>query len=372
MAGSEMTPIPVLLLAQQLTQGGSERQLTEIAKALDRERFSPRTAVFRPGGLRVEELRASGVPVVEFPLHSFGSPLALKRAWELGRYIRQQRIRLVHSFDTPMNVFAMPVAKAFGAPVVLSSQRAFRELSAPAYRRMLRFTDRIVDGVVVNCRALETHLIHDEGVAPERIRLCYNGIDTDTFRPSESRPRSECVIGVVCALRPEKGLPALVEAFARVHRPGLKLLIVGSGPVLEELKALAATLRIAQDCTFEPATSTVTPWLHAMDIFVLPSRSEALSNSLMEAMACGCAAVASRVGGNPELVEHGSTGLLFTAGDAVDLAAQLTILIDQPEARRRMADAGCRKIHENFRLRDAARRMTEIYLEFIETRSNAV
>lgn len=367
---ASMEPIPVLLLAQQLTQGGSERQLTETAKALDRSRFSPRTAVLRPGGLRVEELRANGVPVVEFPLHSFGSPLTLQRAWELGSYIRRQRIQLVHSFDTPMNVFAMPVAKAFRAPVVLSSQRAFRELSAPMYRKMLRFTDRIVDAVVVNCRALETHLIHDEGVACDRIRLCYNGIDTDTFRPAARGEGKSCVIGVVCALRPEKALPTLVEAFARVHRPGLKLLIVGSGPVLQDLQALASKLHIAGDCTFEPATSAVTPWLHSIDIFVLPSRSEALSNSLMEAMACGCAVVASKVGGNPELVEHGSTGLLFAPLDAVDLAAQLQILIDQPEARRRMADSGSRKIHENFRLRDAARRMAEIYAEFLEIKLN--
>jgi glycosyltransferase involved in cell wall biosynthesis len=364
-----MEPIPVLLLAQQLTQGGSERQLTETAKALDRERFSPRTAVFRRGGLRVEELRASGVPVIEFPLQSFVSPKTLEQAWQLRRYIREQRIQLVHSFDTPMNAFAMPVAKVSGASVALSSQRAFRELSTPMFRKMLRFTDRIVDAIVVNCHALEKHLINDEGVAPERIRLCYNGIDTDTFKPAAARVREECVIGVVCALRPEKGLPTLVEAFARVHRPGLRLLIVGSGPVLPDLKALAEQLGISAHCTFEPATSEVTPWLHAIDIFVLPSRSEALSNSLMEAMACGCAAVASKVGGNPELVEPGNTGLLFTPLDAADLAAQLRILIDEPEARRKMAENGCRKIHENFRLRDATRRMTEIYLEFLARKS---
>lgn len=361
-------PIPVLLLAQQLTQGGSERQLTETAKALNRQRFSPRTGVLRPGGLRVEELRASGVPVEEFPLYSFGSPQALVRAWELGRYIRRQGIRLVHSFDTPMNVFAMPVAKAFRAPVVLSSQRAFRELSAPTYRKALRFTDRIVDAVVVNCRALEKHLIEEEGVAPERIRLCYNGIDTDSFRPVSREPREELVIGVVCALRPEKSLPTLVEAFARVHRPGLRLLIVGSGPELEKLQELAQRLGIRKDCSFEPATSNVTPWLHGIDIFVLPSRSEALSNSLMEAMACGCAVVASRVGGNPELVEPGNTGLLFAPLDAGDLTAQLRILIDQPDARLTMAENGCRKIHQKFRLSDAARRMTEIYLEFLEAK----
>lgn len=366
-----MKTTPVLLLAQQLTQGGSERQLTEIAKALDRLRFLPHAIVLRPNGMRAEELQKHGVPVKELPLHSFASARVLQRGWQLGQYIRRHGIGLVHSFDTPMNVFAVPVARMAGTPVVLSSQRAFRELSGRGYRRLLRVTDRIADAVVVNCRALEEHLKRDEGVPERRIRLCYNGIDSGTFHPGERRRMAqltgvECVIGVVCALRPEKALPTLVEAFARVRRPGVKLCIVGSGPVGVELEAMRTRLNLGEDFLLAPATSMVADWLRSMDIFVLPSRSEALSNSLMEAMACGCAAVASRIGGNPELVEHGRTGLLFEALRVEDLAHQLHQLIKCKEQRRAMAEAGSRRIRENFRLQDAARRMAEIYAEFLE------
>jgi len=365
-----MKRAPVLLLAQQLTQGGSERQLAEIAKALDRERFEPHAAVLRPHGIRVEELRARGVPVKELPLQSFGSPKVLVRGWELGGYIRRYGIRLVHSFDTPMNVFAVPVARVAGASVVLSSQRAYRELSGSFYRRLLRGTDRIANAVVVNCRALERHLMDEEGVPAGRIRLCYNGIDTEIFHPRGRRrlarlEGAECVIGVVCALRPEKALPTLVEAFARVRQPGVRLCIVGSGPVQAELEVMRARLGLGEDFILEPTTAAVADWLRSMDIFVLPSRSEALSNSLMEAMACGCAAVASRVGGNPELVDHGRTGLLFPSLDAENLAEQLRVLIESAGQRRAMAEAGCRFIQEGFRLGDAARRMAEIYSEFL-------
>jgi glycosyltransferase involved in cell wall biosynthesis len=168
-------------------------------------------------------------------------------------------------------------------------------------------------------------------------------------------------------LRVEKGLDTLLEAFARVKnlRPALRLVLVGSGVMLAGLQALARSLGIAEQCSFEPATKDVTQWLGAIDIFVLPSRSEALSNALMEAMACGCAVVASRVGGNPELVLDGETGLLFEKSDAAGLAARLRLLIEDEPLRRRLASAGSRMIREKFSLQSSARRMEQIYESFL-------
>ncbi len=150
------------------------------------------------------------------------------------------------------------------------------------------------------------------------------------------------VFGVVCALRPEKGLNTLLDAFAQVHRayPETRLVIVGNGSVSRDLEARRQALHLENVCHFEPATANVTEWLHAIDVFVLPSLSEALSNSLMEAMACGCCAVASRTGGNPELIDHDRTGLLFTPGDAAGLTQCMSRLAASPELRERLAEAG--------------------------------
>jgi len=170
------------------------------------------------------------------------------------------------------------------------------------------------------------------------------------------------VIGVVCALRPEKGLGLLMDAFHRVKasRPGVKLLIVGSGPMLGQLQSVGDA-----DCHFQPAQPDVAPWLRAMDIFVLPSLSEALSNALMEAMGCGCCPLASDTGGNPELVQDGETGLLFPPGDSAALAAQLARVLDDVEYRRRLAAAAERRIREHFTREQAARTMGQIYAEFL-------
>jgi L-malate glycosyltransferase len=376
-------PVPVLLLAQHLGQGGSERQLAEIAKALNPARFTVHVGCFRPDGFRNAELSCQGIPILHLPIYSFQSVAAMRGVWRLGRYLRRHRIRLVHSFDTPMNCFAAPAARAFGTPVVLSSQRASRLLSRRWEQRVLRFTDRLVDAVVVNCEAMRRHMMEDEGVQAEHLRICYNGLDTRIFQPlPKQRPPvlagASLVIGVVCALRPEKGLPTLLEAFAKVvsgapsaQRSGLRLLIVGSGPMLETLQEMSGKLGFKDKCHFEPSTADVALWLRAIDIFVLPSLSEALSNALMEAMACGCAVVASQVGGNPELVSDGTTGLLFEAGNAAELADRLEQLIFEEDLRIRFGIAASSSMRERFSLDTSVRRMEEIYRELLARKSKS-
>jgi glycosyltransferase involved in cell wall biosynthesis len=365
-------PWPVLLMVRELSLGGTERQLTETAKSLDRSQFTPHVACLRPEGLRMEELEAAGVPIFRIPVRSFYSPTTIGGIRELGAYLRRHNIQLVHTFDTPMNLLGAPAARFYRTPVVLSSQRAYRAMTPPLGRRLLRITDRLVDGVVVNCKAIQQHLIQDEKIAPARVHLCYNGIDTELFR-RRTLPRpaylqsASIVIGVVCALRPEKGLDTLLKAFARVRHsnPGAKLVLIGSGPAKSGLEALATRLGLAGSCFFEPATMHVADWLSLMDIFVLPSLSEALSNSLMEAMACGCCVIASQVGGNPELVSHRDTGLLFRPGDADGLASNLQFAIENEDARASMARAAMRFLHDSFSLTIAARQMGRIYSSFL-------
>ena len=352
-------PVPVLLMARDLGLGGTERQLTEIARSLDRTQFAPHVGCLHADGIRGTELEAAGVPIVRFPVQSLYRPSTIGAAREMGCYLKQHRIQLVHTFDVPMNLFGVPVARAYRTPVVLSSQRAFRDLTPGMHRRLLRMTDRLVDGVVVNCEALRQHLIADERVPAGRIHVCYNGIDTAVFQPESRIADGPVTIGIVCALRPEKGLPTLVEAFAQV--PGAQLAIIGSGPMLPELQRLSAALGVLDRCHFEPATNRVTDWLRKIDVFVLPSLSEALSNSLMEAMACACAVTASSTGGNVELVQSDVTGLLVPPGDAAALAANLRTLVRNESLRKQLAANASRFIRERFSRERSAARMAEIY-----------
>ncbi len=358
-------------MVRELGLGGSERQTVELAMALDKTEFAPHVGCFRANGFRAEELRRAGIPILALPVRSLLAFNAIQGAWEMGRYLRKHDIQLVHTFDLPLTCFGVPVARVFGVPTVLSSQRAHRGLQ-PQSRRLARFSDRLVNGIVANCEAMRVHLIEDEGVPERLIRVCHNWIDLERFQPMPKlRPaglsEASIVIGAVCALRPEKDLSTLIDAFALVRDavPGLKLLIVGSGPMRGSLQARACEHSLGEQCLFQDATADVRTWLREMDIFVLPSIHEALSNSLMEAMAFGLAVVASNVGGNPELVIDGETGLLFKAGDAQDLARQLSALIGQAELRQRLRMNASAYVAARFGKEVSVRRMEAVYRAFL-------
>jgi glycosyltransferase involved in cell wall biosynthesis len=187
--------------------------------------------------------------------------------------------------------------------------------------------------------------------------------------PAEIQDAS-LVIGALGVLRPEKGIRTLLEAFAVIagEAAGLRLAVVGSGPGRDELGAAAERLGIGRQVHFEPSTDRPGEWFRAMDVFVLPSLSEALSNSLMEAMACGCAVVASRTGGNPELICEETTGLLFEPGNRAELASCLRRLISQPALRERLGNAAAALIHSRFTAGAAADRMGAVYWELLARR----
>lgn len=343
-----------------------------LAEGLARQGFEPRAGCFQAAGVRGEELRAAGVPVVEFPMRSFVRPEAAFQAWQMIGYLERERIAIVHTFDTPANLFGVPVARAARTPVVLSSQRAHRSLSGRLRRHLLRLTDQIADAVVVNCEYVKRHLIEDERMPASRIRVCYNGIDLERFSPRNRKKPDEfgcakLVIGTVCALRPEKGIETLIDAFARLQDiAGLRLAIVGEGTSRPELEQRARALGLGERCLFLGGRGEVADLVRGIDIFVLPSLSEALSNSLMEAMAGGCCALASRVGGNPELIRQGETGMLVRPGQAGELAEALRLLIENEGLRRRLAEAGAEFVRTHFSSEAAARRMAEIYREFLD------
>ena len=363
-------PTPVMLMVRALGAGGTERQVTEIAKALNRDQFVPHVGCFEDDGFHAAELRACGVPVFSMRMRSLLSRDSADVAMAMRRYIGTNRIRLVHTFDYPMNMFCAPLARLLGVPVVLSSQRSYRDLIPRKYIPLLRISDRLADGIVVNCEAIRRHLREEFSVPDARIATCYNAIDTSIFHPGpRERPDplrgEETVVGAVCVLRAVKDIATLIEAFACVAapHPSARMIIVGEGPEKEALRRQAAESGLSERILFVPATDNVSVWLRAIDIFVLPSTSEALSNSLMEAMASGCCVIASRVGGNPELIVDGETGLLFEPGDATGLARQLLRVLEDPRLRTRLADAGSRYITSEFPCKRSVERLERVYRE---------
>jgi glycosyltransferase involved in cell wall biosynthesis len=354
-------------MALQLDVGGNERDLSKLARYIDPQRFEVHVAAFRPGGERVAELEAAGIPILYLPVRSFVNRTALTGAKVLRAYVRKHGIQLIHAFDPPTSIFAVVLARLSGLPIV-SNHCYHRFLIPQPNNGALRLVDLLATRIVVNAEAVKRHLMKDFGVPEKRIFVSYNGVETKVFYP-QSDPRPEflrnasLVIGSICVMREEKRLETLLEAFARVLPldPKMRLLMVGDGPMREAWKARSLELGLAEACRFEQTTTDIPRWMNCLDVFVLPSRSEGFPNALLEAMACGCCVSASAVGGVPELVEDGRSGFLFPPGDVDALANRLRAVIENPELRRATAAAAASRARDHFSMEAAAKRMEGLY-----------
>lgn len=368
-------PVPVLFVVRELGLGGIERDVAKLALGFDRSRYLPHVATYKPFGARFEELRTAGVPILALDFPSLLSRQALAAAFKFRSYVHANKIQLVHAFD-PSSVFAVPLARILRVPVVLSSQLGHRDLHDPRTRSQLRYVDRWSKAVVVNCESLRGHLATDWHVPLARIQLCYNGVQTQQFHPGAGALPPEVagaplVIGAVSVLRPEKALHELVEAFARVRHliPGAKLLIVGDGPELARLQETRVRLGLEGDCVLKPAVSAVAPLMRGIDIFVSCSHSEAFSNAILEAMACGCCVIGSRVGGTPELLGDNARGLLFQAGNVDDLAAQLARLMQDSRLRAELSSRAAEHARTNLNIEKNVERTMQIYDSLFQKKS---
>ncbi|HEX4137094.1 MAG TPA: glycosyltransferase [Bryobacteraceae bacterium] len=367
MASGPAQPIPILLMSHSLGHGGGERQLALTALNIDRTRFEPHVGLSE-GGFWVDRLRAKGVPFFFMGPRSLIGAAALRETGRLRAYIRQHNIRIVQSFDYTMNALGILAAQCLPGVMTIACHRCHMNLVPSRYRWLNQWAHRLSRGIVVNSEALRRHLIEDYSTPPGKIFTCYNGIDTDIFHPA---PRAgmpglesdSLVVGTVCVLRAEKNLGLLLEAFHAVaqDRPDIRLLITGSGPEEPELRALAERLNLGDKCVFLPSTPDVARTLPAIDIFVLPSLSEGLSNALMEAMACGCCVIASAVGGLPELVTDGTTGLLFPSRNKDALIERLSEVVDNTARRQALGVAAAERMKREFSLTRATQKMQEIY-----------
>src|SRR4051812_6444413 len=368
MAGAP--PWPVVLMSQSLNLGGSERQVAEVAMSLDRRLFRPSIACFDARGVRADDLRRANVPVVELPVRSFAAPATAAIAWRFVRSLRASGTVLVHPFDVPTVLFGVPAARAARVAIVLSSQRGDRRLFSRSNQRLLHVTDFLADGVVVNSDYIRRVLVSDFRVDDRRLHTCHNGLDTQAFHAGgrtrvPTLPPGGLVVGIVAALRVEKSIETLIDAFSSLEDRRHHLAIVGDGPCGEALRRRAADAGLGDRTTFAPATPDVAAWYRSIDVFVLPSINESFSNSLMEAMACGCSVIASNVGGNPELVTDGANGLLFEPGNARDLSARLEEVLGDHLLRTRLAAAAVQTIERGYTRDIAAKCFALLYEQMI-------
>lgn len=173
-------------------------------------------------------------------------------------------------------------------------------------------------------------------------------------------------------MRPEKRVDWVIRAFAQIRpaNPGAKLLLVGSGPEAVRLRELTENLGLRDACHFEESQADVAQWMRAIDIYINSSVSESFPNGLLEAMACGCAVIGSKVGGIPELITHGEDGLIFDSGWLEDLTAQLGLAAGDAELRKKLQRNAVDTARERFSIGIATRRVESLYADLLSSASS--
>ena len=374
-----MSSTRVLNVVPTLMCGGTENQFMALSRRLDPSRFTLEFACLRRWGPFVQEIVDRRIPLSVYDVTTFRSVRALRQQAKLARHIARRRIQIVHAYNFYGNVFAVPPARMV-APVVIASIRDCAPYLTSMQKRVQRYACQLADCVLVNAEAVRRWLVA-EGYDDSKIVVIPNGVDLSRFaappdadglRRQLGLPFDAPLVAIVSRLTRLKGLEQLLEAAAllRPAHPDARYLIVGeTAPsdtaYLDVLKRLAAAHGVADRVVFTGLRSDIPAVLAAADVSVMPSLNEALSNVLLESMAAGAPTVATRVGGTPEVIVDGATGLLVPPGDARTLAAAIARLLADRALASRIGHAARRLIHDHFSVDRMVTATEQLYLDLL-------
>jgi L-malate glycosyltransferase len=350
---------PVFLMINTLETGGSERQFTVLADSLDRAQFRVELGCIGPVG----QFRKGLGEVVHVPP---GGNLYGLQSWRsritLAKRLRRDRIAIAHAFDFYSNLMLMPAARLARVTAVVGSHRQLGDLLGPSRLAVQIAAFRLCDRVVCNSRAAGQFLA-EHGLPARKVVVIPNGLPDEAFAqapPLFPRESGMLRVGMIARMNnPVKNYPGLLHAAARLvpKFPALEFLLVGDGPLRPGLEKMARNLGLEHKVRFLGDRRDVPAVLASLDVSVLPSFSESLSNSVLESMAAGLPVVATRVGGNIELVRNGETGYLVPPNDEIGLADALESLLSDGCLRREWG----RRAKEIAQAEFSLARMTEEY-----------
>ena len=362
----------VFLMSDSFETGGSERQFSTLAMSLDRSAFRVSIGCIQKKGAFLDSL--GDVGLCDVPVFPLGGSLYKLESWKtrarLARHLRQNAIDIAHAFDFYTNLTLIPAARWARVPVVIGSQRQLGDLLTRAQFKAQLLALRLADAVVCNSRAAADGLCA-AGLPRHKTVVIGNGMPPEVFAPTEPAiPRVPGVlrVGMIARMNTRsKNHSSLLRAFAQLQKemPTSELLLAGDGPFRAELEREAEELGIAQNVRFLGDRRDVPAVLASLDVSVLPSVSESLSNSIIESMAQGIPVVAARVGGNVELISE-DRGILVGVGDDNVLAGALGRLLKDEALRKSMGGNARSFAHENFTIAKMRQQHEDLYLRLLE------
>jgi glycosyltransferase involved in cell wall biosynthesis len=350
----------LLFLITLAETGGAQAYVASLLPAVARE-FDVAVAAHGDGFLR-DAADAAGVRYIALEhLRRPLDPLRDARALgELVRVLRAERPLILHANSSKAGILGRTAAVLTRVPIRIFTAHGW---AFAAHEGVARLIYLWADRLMRRATTATVCVAESERAAGLRARTCtrdrtvviHNGVALDGPRRAPGSRRSPAVVLSVSRLRPPKDATTLVRAIARLERGAVRLRIAGDGPDRAALVAEIERLGVGDAVELLGERSDVAELLASSDAFVLSSRSEGLPMSVLEAMAAAVPVVATAVGGVPELVRDGETGMLVAAGDDAALAAALERLVRDPELRDRLGEGGRERVEREFAL-DACRR----------------
>jgi len=370
-AGAAAAPIRILHVLLSLEPGGLENGVVNVINRLDRTRFLSSVCCLKRAGEFARRIDDPRVVVHEMDWRGGNDP---RLALRLAALMRRTRPHVVHTRNAEPFFYGFAGARLARVPALVHSEHGRTFNDRPSRFAVQRWMSRHTDAVFAVSGQLKADLVHHIGIPEAGIEVLHNGVDLSRFdvadridadaraalRRSWGVPDGALVVGSVGRLAAVKNYGLLVRAAAASGLP-VHVVFAGEGPERTTLLALAQSLGIADRVHLLGHCNDVDRVLGAFDIFVLPSFSEGMSNTLLEAMAAGVPAVASAVGGNGEIVRDGIDGRLFASDDEAGLAACLVELCGDAARRARFGAAARERVQSTFDIRRMIERYEQLY-----------
>ncbi len=370
--------IRIAYFSNAAARGGAEEHILTLLRGLDRDYFQP----FLICSPEVAEKLKSDVPVdvPVLPL-SLSSPVQLRGAIGLARFLRQNRIHILHSHLFYASLFASPIGWISRVPLIVETphlRESWRHGWFKGNFLVDRLISRFVDVYIAVSEANGVYLSETKRLPPRKIRVIQNGSDLNRFQPSHRAPmelklrlgfdKDDPVLLVPARLESQKGHCVLLEALPHVLRefPRVRVVFAGEGTLRKQLEEQTQRLALGQCVRFIGQQSNLEDWLALCDFTVLPSFYEGLPLSAIESLAAGKPMVATSVDGTPEVILDGKTGLIVPTGDPGRLADAILRMLRDPGMRQEMAVAGRLWVLKGFTQKRQLDETESLYIRALE------
>jgi glycosyltransferase involved in cell wall biosynthesis len=350
--------VKVAHVALSFELGGAENLLIEFARHTDCKRFDLSFVALKGDGVVGDELREMGFPAVALCCPDGLRPALIYR---LARHFRRQQIDVVHTHLDRPHIYGTIAARCAGVSGVVHTRHGQSDDLSSRQRRLVRLVARWTDRFVCVSRDAALVAAARHGIPEERISTIWNGVDLSRFSATPVDRAGPVV--TVARLVPEKDIGTLLHATALAsrHDASLRLEIAGDGPCRGDLQRLSQQMGIGNRVAFLGTVAGVADLLARASMFVLPSQTEGISLAVLEAQARNVPVIATRVGGNTEVISDGENGLLVAPGDAQALAGAILRLRTDAELAGRLARAGRVRAERDFNVRSMVERYHSLY-----------